>query len=1042
MAELEERIQTAVGDTYRIERELGGGGMSRVFLAEEVKLGRRVVIKVLPPEMAAGVNQERFHREIQLAANLQHPHIVSLLTAGAQDDLLYYVMPYIKGESLRAKLAREGELPVGETVRILKEVIDALAYAHREGVVHRDIKPDNVLLSEGHAVVTDFGVAKAVTASSGSSSLTSLGVALGTPAYMAPEQAAADPHTDHRADIYAVGTLAYEMLCGEPPFTGPTPQAVMAAHMSDAVEPVSSKRPAVSDVLNSLIMRCLEKRAADRWQKAEELLPHLDAILTPTSGITPTGTAPLPAVDYEARARQARPVRVAALFGLASVGALAIVYLLVQQLGLPGWVFVGAIGLLIVGLPIMMLTGHHERRRAVARATGMHVATPTGVQRHFTWRRSLLGGGLAFAGLGLLATLYMVTRALGIGPAATLVSSGVLAEQAQIVLADFEDRTGDSTLASALTEAFRVDLGQSRIVTLMPEGDVAAALMRMRHSPAGHFDLEIARQLAIREGTSAVVTGEINRAGAGFVLTVSLVEPASGNELAGFRETASDETQVIPAIDRLSRTMRERIGESFKTMRAQAGLDRVTTQSLEALRKYSQGIRVEQSGNEELAEDLFEEAIALDSTFAMAWRKLSVVIANTGGLRSRSVHAATRAYELRDRLPELERYQTTGFYYLDIDLERAIATYRAGLERFPDDPTLLANGAYALNSVRRYAEAESLAARGHAYGASAWDNQIQAQVAQGNFAAAESTVSEFASTRPNSPFLPFSRATVAYGQRDFARGDDLLAPVLDSPEAPLRSFAAQMLGASLTVRGRLVEGDALWRAAMQGEADRGIPTQYIWLAAAIARRDLRYLGPTADALRVVDEALTRFPLSDLDPLDRPYTVLAQVLAEAGRVDDARRLLAEYEATVPEEYRVGDSGTYTAQAALAMAEGRPRDAIEAIRTLYLRAGVGGCGHCPLYQLGRALDAAGMTDSARVVLERAVSSSGDQYLTVEPFELPHAYQRLGEIYEAQGDREKAVEYYNRFVELWNDADAELQPQVEDVRGRIARLVGERR
>ncbi len=149
MAELQQRLQTAVGDTYRIEKELGGGGMSRVFLAEEVELGRRVVIKVLPPEMTADVSQERFHREIQLAANLQHPHIVSLLTAGAQDDLLYYVMPYIKGESLRAKLAREGELPVGETVRILKEVIDALAYAHREGVVHRDIKPDNAAPPSG-----------------------------------------------------------------------------------------------------------------------------------------------------------------------------------------------------------------------------------------------------------------------------------------------------------------------------------------------------------------------------------------------------------------------------------------------------------------------------------------------------------------------------------------------------------------------------------------------------------------------------------------------------------------------------------------------------------------------------------------------------------------------------------------------------------------------------------------------------------------------------------------------------------------------------
>ena len=191
MAELFDRLQAAVGDTYRVEEELGGGGMSRVFVAEEVDLGRKVVIKVLPPEMAAGVNQDRFRREIKLAARLQHPHVVPLLTAGSEDDLLYYVMPLIEGESLRAKLTREGELPVGDAVRILREVCDALAYAHQEGVVHRDIKPDNVLLSRGHAVVTDFGVAKAVSESTGGQSLTSMGVALGTPAYMSPEQAAA-----------------------------------------------------------------------------------------------------------------------------------------------------------------------------------------------------------------------------------------------------------------------------------------------------------------------------------------------------------------------------------------------------------------------------------------------------------------------------------------------------------------------------------------------------------------------------------------------------------------------------------------------------------------------------------------------------------------------------------------------------------------------------------------------------------------------------------------------------------------------------------
>lgn len=291
VADLLNRLQAALGDTYHIEHELGGGGMSRVFLAQETALDRRVVIKVLPPEMAAGVSVERFRREIQLAASLQHPHIVPLLTAGSSGDLLYYIMPCVEGEPLRAKLAREGALSIGEAVRILRDIVDALAHAHAHGVVHRDIKPENVLIARKHAMVTDFGVAKAVTASTGGASLTSVGVALGTPAYMAPEQAAADPRVDHRADLYAVGVVGYEVVCGRPPFIGATPQATLAAQVTQVPEPVTTHRPSVPGALSALIMRCLEKHPADRWENADELLHQLEAMVTPGGGVTPTATA-------------------------------------------------------------------------------------------------------------------------------------------------------------------------------------------------------------------------------------------------------------------------------------------------------------------------------------------------------------------------------------------------------------------------------------------------------------------------------------------------------------------------------------------------------------------------------------------------------------------------------------------------------------------------------------------------------------------------------------------------------------------------------
>jgi eukaryotic-like serine/threonine-protein kinase len=233
--DLRDQLQRTLGDAYTLERELGGGGMSHVFVAQETNLGRAVVVKVLLPELAAGVSVDRFRREIQLAAKLQHACIVPLLSAGVSEGLPFYTMPFVEGESLRARLARDHELPINEVIRVLRDIAGALSYAHEHGIVHRDIKPDNVLLTRHHALVTDFGVAKAVSeATNPGTGLTSLGVALGTPAYMSPEQAAADPDVDHRADIYALGVVAYEMLAGQPLFAARSPQAMLAAHAAEA----------------------------------------------------------------------------------------------------------------------------------------------------------------------------------------------------------------------------------------------------------------------------------------------------------------------------------------------------------------------------------------------------------------------------------------------------------------------------------------------------------------------------------------------------------------------------------------------------------------------------------------------------------------------------------------------------------------------------------------------------------------------------------------------------------------------------------------
>jgi len=290
MGDLRTQLQAALGDAYTLERELSGGGMSRVFVASDATLRRSIVVKVLPPELAADVSVARFQREISLAARLQHPHIVPLLGTGDAGGLPYYTMPFVDGETLRDRLTRGGELPVGEAVRLLREIATALAYAHEKGVVHRDVKPENVLLTGGIALVTDFGVAKALIDATtvGTGALTTPGVAVGTPAYMSPEQVSADPGIDHRADLYSFGVVAYELLSGQPPFAGRTTQALLAAHVVETPESLAARRPALPVGLATLVMRCLEKRQADRPQNAAEIVRALDALTTPLPTAVPS----------------------------------------------------------------------------------------------------------------------------------------------------------------------------------------------------------------------------------------------------------------------------------------------------------------------------------------------------------------------------------------------------------------------------------------------------------------------------------------------------------------------------------------------------------------------------------------------------------------------------------------------------------------------------------------------------------------------------------------------------------------------------------
>jgi eukaryotic-like serine/threonine-protein kinase len=314
-----DRLTSALNDRYRIERELGQGGMATVYLAEDLKHGRKVAIKVLHPELSAVIGGDRFLAEIKVTANLQHPHILGLIDSGEADGLLYYVMPFVAGESLRALLNREKQLPVDDAIRLSKEVASALDYAHRHGVVHRDIKPENILLQEGSALVADFGIALAVQ-QAGGSRMTQTGMSLGTPAYMSPEQAMGEREIGARSDVYALGAMTYEMLAGEPPFMGPNSQAIVAKVLTESPRPMRPARPSISPAVEHAVLTALQKLPADRYGSAKDFADALDG-----KGGTYAATTRLPAHPPTRLTRVTRPVTLATL-ALISIAA-----------GMAGW---------------------------------------------------------------------------------------------------------------------------------------------------------------------------------------------------------------------------------------------------------------------------------------------------------------------------------------------------------------------------------------------------------------------------------------------------------------------------------------------------------------------------------------------------------------------------------------------------------------------------------------------------------------------------------------------------------------------------------
>ena len=515
MDDLHARVQAALGDAYQVERELTGGGMSRLFIATERSLHRQVVVKLLPPQLTSEVSAARFEQEIQVAARLQHPNILPVLSAGAKDDLLYYIMPYVPGESLRHRLTRERKLPVEDAARILAEIADALAYAHSQGVVHRDIKPENILLEGSHAVLTDFGVARAlVAAASGAGRFTDTGVVVGTPAYMSPEQAAGEHHIDARSDVYALAVVGYEMLSGALPFEGATARALLAAQLTALPKPVRSVRTDIPPHVSAAIDRALAKDPNQRFPGGAEFRDALAQAKAP------------------ARRRPSRRAYViAGVLLLILVGTVAALASRGRSRALdanliavaPFDVFDPKLSVWREGLVDIM-------SRNVDGAGPIHSVSPTIVVRKWSGRADPTSAATLARRVGARLALYgqvVAGRADSVRLTATLLDAG-----SGRPVADFELRghaTAMDELTDTLTVALLRELGKTR-----PIGAVRLASFGSTSLPALKAFLQGEQHLRRTEWDSALVA--YNRAvelDSTFALALRRIAVSIGWKIAG-----------------------------------------------------------------------------------------------------------------------------------------------------------------------------------------------------------------------------------------------------------------------------------------------------------------------------------------------------------------------------------------------------------------------------------------------------------------------------------------------------------------------------
>jgi tetratricopeptide (TPR) repeat protein len=767
--------------------------------------------------------------------------------------------------------------------------------------------------------------------------------------------------------------------------------------------------------------------------------------------------------------------QVLSVYLVGSWGVLQVVESITENAGLPDWVPPFAIILLLIGLPVVLATAFVQEGTlgsgpdvddstagAPAASTtaeagagagdpnaledgvvpgAVHGPDTAGVRhRLFTWRNAIAGGVAAFALLGILVAGYFVLWSAGIGPVGSLAAQGVFEDGERVVMANFRNATPDSLLGSVVTDALRIDLASSEVLALVEPDEVRQVLSRMQRDTDRTLSPELAREVAVRDGIKAVLEGEVGAAGTGYILSATLRAAETGETLASFRRTAESGEEVIEAIDKLSQDIREKAGESLKAIKGETPLEQVTTNSLAALRKFTEAEVQFDAGDEAASLALLEEAIALDTAFAMAHRKMAVTLSNLGVDREREVQALEAAYRHRDRLTDRERLITEASYHNGItgDRDAIMRAYEGVLRIHPDDPAALnnlANVYMQMGDFDRGAELYETAVTGPGTSNTAHSNLVRARLLQGDLEGAREALAAFGTAHPDDPNVQERGYWVHAFARDWEGAATAVAGWDSDPNLPFvyRVDAHEYRAEIATAQGKMAEARREIRQAQRlAEADLGPGPAWFY---TLYEAYLEIVTGGMDRARTIFADLEAGELFDQSPVSaRSYDLAVVFHNLLGNEAEARTYLERWEAEVPPEL----AGRYdeSERAMRRTMIGGFQDPEAILAAVANHRALLRCQRCFRYEEAQALEAAGRLQEARdVSLDKAENIETN--FTVSLVERPWAWESVGRLSYEIGDPATALKGYREFVLFWEDADPELQPRVQVARDRIAEL-----